>query len=141
VTEQFVDSLPEGLDNVEWQIASPKDGVKTRLEALILGDGLSIDLEVYLNTKDEDDNVISYRALIRMVPDLQIGAIRKNSAENVYVFSNARAYFLDRDGHYTDSMVKLKVVISTDHVAPGLSAGHVVMWPPDTEDYRIASAS
>lgn len=140
MTVQFVDSLPVGLDDVEWQITSPEDGVKSRLEGLLHGNELFIDLELYLNTKREDQ-IVSIRALIRAVPDLVSGVSRGESTESVYVFTNARAFFLDCDGQETDNVVKLKMVITTDHVAPGLSAGSVTMWSLGDEEYRIATAS
>lgn len=140
MTVQFVDSLPVGLDDVEWQITSPEEGVKSRLEGLLHGNELFIDLELYLNTKREDQ-IVSLRALIRAVPDLVSGVSRGESMESVYVLTNARAFFLDCDGQETDNVVKLKMVITTDHVAPGLSAGSVTMWSLGDEEYRIATAS
>ena len=140
MTVQFVDSLPVGLDDVEWQIASPEDGIKSRLEGLLHGNELFIDLELYLNTKREEQ-LVSLRALIRVVPDLVSGVNRGESEESVFVLSNARAFFLDCDGRETDNIVKLKMIITTDYVAPGLSAGSVTMWPLGNEEYHIATAS
>jgi len=131
---QFVDSLPVGLENVRWQIVAPEGGVKSRLEKLVRGDELFIDLAIIRDEKESE-----YHALIRVMPDLLAGITPDDSRDLVYHLLNAHAFFIDLDGIVTDNLVKLRIVINTEVTQPDLSAGYVVMWP-DTFD-GIANAS
>lgn len=133
-TMQFVDSLPVGLENVQWQIVAPIGGMKDRLEAVERGEELYIDLMI-----KRDERQREYQAFIRVIPDLITGIQPDDLRDRVYHLNDARAFFLDIDGQMTENLVKLRVVLSTEITPPDLSAGYVVMWQGN--DHHIATAS
>jgi len=133
-TVHFVDSLPMGLENVEWQIAAPEGGMKHSLEAVRRGDEIYIDLAI-----KRDDRENEYHALIRVIPDLIAGVTPDDERDLVYHLNDARAFFLDADGQMTDNLVKLRIVLNIEVTQPDLSAGFVVMWP--NNERPIANAS
>lgn len=134
-TARFVDSLPVGLENVKWQVAAPRGGnnMKDKLEAVERGEELYIDLVV-----QRDDQQNEYLAFIRVMPDLMAGIAPDVSRDRVFHFG-AHAFFLDIDGHMTENLVRLHVVLSTEETPPDMSTGFVVMWPDN--DLPIANAS
>ena len=133
-TMQFVDSLPVGLENVQWQIVAPIGGMKDRLEAVERGEELYIDLMI-----KRDERQREYQAFIRVIPDLITGIQPDDLRDRVYHLNDARAFFLDIDGQMTETLVKLRVVLSTEATPPDLSAGFVVMW--QNNEGHIATAS
>lgn len=120
VTVQFVDSLPEGLDDSEWMIVATWPGdILSKLTAVSRQGGLTIDLTIRRDHK---------MALLRVVPDIKQGVIPDTHKSDVYHLHGATAFFLDMDGRVTDNFVSINATIHTSDVPVGLPAGYVRIW-------------
>lgn len=117
---QFVDSLPEGLDDSEWMIVANWPGdIRSKLTAVSGHGGLTLDLTI------RRDQMI---ALLRVVPDITQGVIPDTYKSDVYHLQGATAFFLDQDGVMTNNFVSVNATIHTTDVPVGLPAGYVRLW-------------
>lgn len=118
---QFIDYLPEGLIDLEWQVNAPPGGVGSRLRAVAEEGELFIDLSIRRD---------GYIALLRVIPDRVQGVEQDDTRHMVYHPNNdVTAFFLDIDGVMTDNLVRLAVALNTEVTQPDMSAGWVKMWP------------